>query len=432
MPSSVVELSATASAGERRGKPRRYLGRYAVTLREAIGAWVIDAMIAAEALVLPLLAAEPGSVLHATWVVNPARWMWQPTIFWLGVAATPLLAWGKARAVAKSQHAIEERVQFERAEERQETLNTLAETGYTQDEVHEVYTRALQRNYDALDANQAVALLQGDIRLVLASIATLASQLERAIPGAQWGANVMQFFPLDAGGPPLPPRVDAARLFERGVTLDDQRGVLYLDRELSTCTEVDSNAVDPNLRDLTLCVPRNKLQGGQHAMLPGAPYCFVHRAMIQVNAVEMVQLCFTGSYRVTPETAEALRSYFASDAGQAIKSVLCHPLMLEDGKQPHGVLNLHSNYEGMFADDARRSQLYYLLRPTTLVLLQLLQMLRRAEGAVMTTAGRGASQGGAPASSTSAHGKMPPAVTSESRVGGARGRNGRGRRNKRR
>lgn len=372
-------------AGESRAQPGLYLKRFAGSWQEAAGAWAIDALINVVLVLLPFATTGPVGVFDVRPTWHLSQWLLKPTLFWCGVGLIVALFWAKNRALAASARAVEARIAQERAAERQATLNTLAATNEVQDALHAVYTDSLRRNTAELTPAQAVAAVQFDIRVVLEGLTTLASMVEPARPGARWGANIMRFVRIDPAAPALPPHIDAGRAFEGNRPLGEMRGVLHLDRYLSYCTEVTPRDRDPNLHDLTLCVPKEKLRGHKKTMLPGAPECFMQKQMLCINAEDIVLLCVGEEYDVGAGVGEKMAAYFRSTMGQTIQSILCHPLMPEETREPRGVLNLHSNYEGMFDDEVTLNQLYYLLRPATLVLLDLLDELETHEARLPVT-----------------------------------------------
>lgn len=388
-------------------QPGFYLKRFAGSWQEAAGAWLIDALIAIDFALLPFAATGPINVFDVRLTWHASEWVLKPSLFWLGLVGAGVLFWLKSRALAAAGRAVATRIAQERAAERQATLNTLAATNVVQDGMHVVYSDSLRRHHAGMSPADAVAAIQYDIRVVLEGLTTLASMVEPARPGANWGANIMRFVRIDPAAPALPAAIDAGRAFEADRPLAEMRGVLHLDRHLSYCTEVTARERDPNLHDLTLCIPKEKLRGGRKTMLPGAPECFVQKQMLCINAEDIVLLCLGDKYDVGPGVGEKMAGYFRSTMGQTIQSILCHPLKPEETREPRGVLNLHSNYEGMFADEVTLQQLYYLLRPATLVLLDLLDELE-AQEARLRAPSTGTS--GGTAFTSSAFGTVGPAM----------------------
>lgn len=362
--------------------PVRWLGRVAASNSEALAGWAIDALLTTVVTAGGVCLTKSGAAVLA---FDPTitRIDASVTVFWICTVLAPLLCYAKFRAAKATAASVEDRIADERAAVLEDTDELLATAAVTQGLLHETYTQALGRRHDQYPATAAVQLLDVDIRIALSTVTTLVTQVEPPRPGSQIAANLMYFVEIDAQHPTLPPRVQDALILEEGKRIEDQRGAIFLEHELSSCTEVESGERDPNLHDLAFYIPRHRVDArgdGVLQMLPGSAYAFVSREMIATTPDQLIALCRDGSHAVSEKAGNDLERYFHSNAGRGIRSIVCHPLMNVDGKQPRAVLNIHSNYDGMLADPERRKQLYYLLRPWTLVLLRLLETrLRYAE-----------------------------------------------------
>lgn len=405
--------------------PPRRLGRLAASNAEALAGWVLDSLATLVAIAGGGFLTNSGNaVLSARFAYRDIDW--SITGFWLCVVAGPVLIYCKYKARKAAAESVEQRIADERDIVLQSTTELLASAAATQGALHEAYTEALRRPLAALAPTDAVQLLAGDIRIALSSITALVVGVEPARPGAQFAANLMCYSDIDPQLTILPPRVQEALVIERDKRIADQKGVLFLDASLSACTEVESGIPDPNLHDLAFYIPRHPVDetaNGALRMLPGAPFAFVYRQMIATNPTKLIQLCRDGSHLVSKTEAERLELYFRSNAGRNIRSIVCHPLMGVEGRRPEAVLNIHSNYDGMLKDPDRRRQLYYLLRPWTLVIVKLLNLFAACEG--LANSQRGIAP---PAEPLRQDSPREPSGGPRNKRRGKKGRGGRGRR----
>lgn len=93
----------------------------------------------------------------------------------------------------------------------------------------------------------------------------------------------------------------------------------------------------------------------------------------------MVETCRSAEWELPDKVAEELEAYLASENGTPIQSIVCHPLMERPDRMPEAILNIHRNTRGCLVDQQRRDRVVYLLRPSTLVLLHLLERLSHYE-----------------------------------------------------
>jgi hypothetical protein len=396
---------APVSSSEVEEKREVHLGRWAlpnVILRPA--RWFADSF-AAEALLL--LIASVTSVLASKYpsdilAFNSARthgfhpWV---TAFWI-LLALGLVILGLKRIAVRD-------ARVERLEERQamsamqSTLQKVTESqesivsrvvplemvrsfSFVQDGVHQSFT-ATMRAESALREKHApcedlAETIRKGIRAVLSNVVQLVADIEQRPQTAVYAANIMRYYPVDAldgeRGPSVAETKQKLRFAVGTRTLKQARGVLDLDPRLSTSTQTSAEDQDPLLVGMAMTVPKiPKSENDRWRVLPGAPLAFVTASTWGADAVALVELCRDGAWEVPAKVATQIADYLASEDGRHIQSLIAHPLMAETGRQPQAILNIHVNELGLLRNTETRDRLLYLLRPSILVLLDLLVAL---------------------------------------------------------
>ena len=158
------------------------------------------------------------------------------------------------------------------------------------------------------------------------------------------------------------------------------KGILLLDPSLSAAT--DEEGVDPRVTEFGLLLPTPPNGEGVPARgqyLPGAPDAYFSKELVVIDSQQLLRESDLYPKLLGEEGAGRLRAYFDSADGRYIRSIVSHPILRSEKHYPKAVLNIHSNTSGLFFDDLTRIELFYLLRPASLTLYQILDELEKVE-----------------------------------------------------
>lgn len=407
--------ATTAAAGTASGW--RIPTRVAGVAHWLADSWLMDGSLLLVAAVVSLLASRfPADIFtHTSLTLRHIHW--GVTAFWVLLLVGLLLLGVKRVAVwdARRERRVEvERLQSELRHLREGSdqmvasivpVNMLSAFSFAHNGIHRGFVEALRDEAAALALTTPPAIpedladiLRGYVRMVLSNVLAFVRDLEQSRdPGVVYAANVMRYYPvsqLDGLDGPKKQEVIARLRFCNGAKrrVKGLDGVLDLDNRLSTSTAFASRRPDGKLLSLAFPIPkRAKDEEGRYVVLPGAPLTFLELKTWGADADTMVERSRSAEWNLPPKVAGELEQYLLSEEGRHVQSLLCHPLALEEGKAAYGVLNIHSNRRGLLKDEARRDRFALLLRPTVLVLLDLLERLdayeRKARRRQLGTAG---------------------------------------------
>jgi len=365
--------------------------------------WLLDVALFVATIGTSLLAEKYASeILRFEFAYRKAV-HWGVTSFWIGAAAllvVALLKYALAREAKreKAEEAVEQKRQNEDFQQKMSALQLSANTmqssivpaemlrifSFTHDNIHKVLLEAFaSANSTGVSAAEMVELFRGHIRIVLLNILEMIAEIEPGGPNTVYAANVMRFYReprLDGERGPTRKEIQSRLLFCPGrKSVGKSMGVLDLDPELSTSMAA-RGAPDPFLVPFALLVPlRQKNENGRYHVLPGAPLAFHRKETLATDALTMVETCLSAEWELPEKVAHELEAYLSSENGIPIQSIVCHPLMERPDRIPEAILNVHRNTPGCLVDQQRRDRVVYLLRPSTLVLIHLLDRLASYE-----------------------------------------------------
>lgn len=367
--------------------------------------WVLDIALVGSTIASSLLGNKYTREILALQPATGGDVHWGVTAFWLWVAAMAgiaVLKWAAGREVRRVR--AEDRVEFKRQvadfEEKVAAIQTSATTiestvvptdmlrtfSFTHDTIHRVLVDAVSAERAAnigTPPDEMAELFRVHIRIVLSNILELVDGAEPPSMGTVYAANIMRFFPerrLNGERGPKRKDMQARLLFCPGKrSVAGAMGVLDLDAELSTSSSAPGQP-DPLLASFALLVPlHQKNRNNRYHVLPGAPLAFMRKETLATDAATMVENCRSPEWDFPPKVAEELQQYLESENGGSVQSLVCHPLMERSDKMPDAILNIHSNAKSCLKDRLRRDRVVYLLRPSTLALLHLLNRLSHFE-----------------------------------------------------
>lgn len=219
------------------------------------------------------------------------------------------------------------------------------------------------------------------IRAVLHAVAVLVKDFDNVSPltsARHYCANLMVF--RRASSLTLAHRQaieSRLRFAERQQDVSKLWGILDLATDLSTSTRSSAEMPD-TLVPLALPIPSETDGdiGGDSLVLPGAPEAFVNRNLVVYDAKQMVSLYQQGKRSdARRRIANDLKTYFTSRTGKSMQSMVSMALKWPNEHEPKAVLNVHCTKKGMLQRTRRQDELYLVLQPAALILLDLLQRL---------------------------------------------------------
>ena len=186
------------------------------------------------------------------------------------------------------------------------------------------------------------------IRTILGNIVGLAKDFQPT--KAVFGANVMLFSKNWD-------KVKLGRVLDVGHLSESSHiGTLEIFQSLST-TSLNPRSPDQKVPEIALPVHKSEpVHQGYTNILPGAPETFLtgrfYRCVSHENLFEHLSARYADKNQ-----ADALRRYFSTGEGQAIKSFVCIPIVKPQGNENAsgqesesnflGVLNIHSSESGL-------------------------------------------------------------------------------------
>lgn len=275
-------------------------------------------------------------------------------------------------------------------------VQTLPPQGFLDrfDELHLATHDSLVRVLYGLNGDDppATATIQGEIRLVLQSIANLIRAFDPEMQAATFHANVAWYrsatwlhqqdqsvrYSLSQQLALVGHRPDVAGL----------RGVLAIDRELSTTVRHDSGSDGDNeLVSLVFPVPFDATTvvglETRYTALPGAPLAWIRRDWVSYPTQDaLLTWCEKhGAYAAT--VIPALRHYLRGD-GVSVQSFVSIPIARYDANpinEPCAILNIHCDRPGLLKNQERIRLLLPLVAPLLATLDELLDVLETLQNA---------------------------------------------------
>ena len=297
---------------------------------------------------------------------------WPAACFWLLVMmfglGFGLSAWAQSDATAQALKELRKLSDETLATQKnlESLIRTLPPEGFLR--THEKYYEiTVDAAIEAIGGNNVnLERVVGAVHVLLANLASLARDFDRADEGAAYCANVMLFHrqkDLDS----IPDITSRLRFFEDGMSFSSLEGGLELLHDLSIQVGAESvSAASAVIPAIVLPVPAKDLRedNGKTTVLPGAPeaFCSTIGYARYEDTSTLGAWCRTKS-GLRGSVADDIDNYFGPTGdGRAIRSfasfVFGPPRSEEKQLRPLGVINLHSNQTGILgktiSDDGRK------------------------------------------------------------------------------
>ena len=335
--------------------------------------------------ILPALAAIVGAVagVFGTIYTSAIRAVfpfaihygpiaWPAVFFWLLVIVFGLgfglSTWAQSDATAQALKELQKLSDETRAAQNnlESLIRTLPPEGFLRkhEKYYEISVRATIGVIGSNDVNLERVI--GAVHVLLANLASLARDFDRADEGAVYCANIMLFHRQKdlASIPNIRSRL---RFFEAGMSLDSLAGGLELLPDLSIQVGAEGpSAASDVIPAIVLPIPAKNLRDdkGKTTVLPGAPeaFCLTIGYARYEDTSTLGVWCRTKS-GLRGSVADDIEGYFGpTGEGRAIRSfasfVFGRPRSEEKHLRPLGVINLHSNQTGILgkttSDDGRK------------------------------------------------------------------------------
>jgi hypothetical protein len=289
------------------------------------------------------------------WPVTSIKYLsWWSTSFWLSVFGVGFLLgasqWGQARAAARARSQVDQQAtNLEALIHRIESLPAESFLGSFQTATRRAMLSTLMASLDQDSTKEEV---EHAIRNVLGAILSLAKEYDKSIKTAVYAANIMIFqqcHELEGS--------NRHKVIELPDNHPDYRGRLVLLPCLSTSTDQRDFGIDPNQVDFELPIPLKtglSIDGGnipRDPVLPGAPWAFVRKEYASFASIPALHEWLNIKSGASISHQQAIRQYFTDGNGKHIRSFASMPLIGVDPQaedhQPIGVLNIHSDHEGL-------------------------------------------------------------------------------------
>ncbi len=280
------------------------------------------------------------------------------SVFWLLVVIAGLMLggsqWARAQAAARARRQVDAQVlRLESAVHRIESLPPESFLGSHQEALRHAAKSTL---IAMLSPGGTVDDFDVAIRNVLATIIELAGSYDSRADNVVYAANIMVYRPDG--------RLDASDSHIKLLPVEqghpDYVGALELIPSLSTTSTSPTSEGDPSVASLVLPIPKNveptkdRELRDRYPVLPGAPWAFVYREYVGFPTITELDGWLTQRSSAATADTEAVRAYFRDGAGRNIRSFASMPLnpvTMSEKELPVGVLNLHSDHEGLLATE---------------------------------------------------------------------------------
>lgn len=334
--------------------------------------WGVEALVALDAILISAANTfDPRSIAHPHLVSSQHPFSGWATAFYLGVLAIPALVWLRASLNRRSEIRVRSRA-----------FGPLNVWHGVQPSLVESLVESVRSQRSRISDEQKRELLQGHARVSLTNVLTIVEGFSTRRPGDRYAANIMRFVPRSMLAGAFEQRFRQAIRIEPlpPVGWKSVKGILLLDPSLSAAT--DEEGVDPRVTEFGLLLPTPPNGEGVPARgqyLPGAPDAYFSKELVVIDSQQLLRESDLYPKLLGEEGAGRLRAYFDSADGRYIRSIVSHPILRSEKHYPKAVLNIHSNTSGLFFDDLTRIELFYLLRPASLTLYQILDELEKVE-----------------------------------------------------
>lgn len=111
----------------------------------------------------------------------------------------------------------------------------------------------------------------------------------------------------------------------------------------------------------------------KYKVLPGAPWAHVYRSAAGFSDLAEFEHWARNQGDFSPGTINDMLEYFQTGKGRNIKCFFSVPLILREGEDPIGVLNVHRNVKGMLGERAMDLFLPF-TSPFRLLLAELIEL----------------------------------------------------------
>ena len=169
------------------------------------------------------------------------------------------------------------------------------------------------------------------------------------------------------------------KFIKRDATISNLRGVLDVQKELSTDSSAQSSEIDSALVEFALPIPNDEYTevGGERRskILPGAPMSFCERRTELYNDTNHIYEWCEKNGDFTIDVKNQIREYFGGTDGKLIGSFLSLPLMKDRDAKPIGVINVHKTGSHLLVDEKRLRHFDPIIRPYRHMLTKLVMRL---------------------------------------------------------
>ncbi|MGB8412361.1 MAG: hypothetical protein WCE23_06000 [Candidatus Binatus sp.] len=256
-------------------------------------------------------------------------------LFWASALGATLLFF-----VGQRTSEIDRRASEARLDQRSDKLEGLIRTIPPTDFLFtfgEIFWECGQAWWEIINSKTEITAgaVEEAIRIVLGGAAKLAKKFDAALPDVIYAANVMLFIPSERLNDKKIAEVkDSLRFADAETDLRALKGVLILERELSTTTVRGTlGQRDDSLVPLALGVPHetHDPSGRRWRVLPGAPMAFCSGGLaLYVDTRTLGEWCRTeGDF--PPSTATAVEEYFNDSRSASDRSFVSIPIKPLEG-----------------------------------------------------------------------------------------------------
>lgn len=298
-------------------------------------------------------------------LLHPAQWKfnWVATVFWIFVIWWSFLFFRRQKAegerMAKLREVtkhIEDAVQTLPHEE----FRTMFVEQMT--DVQAFLEGSFSRKSDTADKEKVAE----SIRYLLASIASLAQAYDSKMD-ASYRANVMYFIERGATEPYFGKDVwNKVRFGPRECTEDKARGVLMLEKALSSTASSGGEEDDSMTRNIAFVIPHD-FEQHLNWILPGAPLAFVEQVFHGHDDIWNLNKPGQPASGLDENIIGELTGYYRDGGeGKTVRSFLSIPLIrsansatgINTRDAAFAVLNIHSDKEFMLGGSQRKQEVF--------------------------------------------------------------------------
>lgn len=281
--------------------------------------------------------------------------------FWFCVIGFGLLFWGVQWAQMKKANSATQEITTQSVElqELVTRLLTLPPEGFLE-KFQELYRTAFVVSQSVLlNENATKAEIEHCVRCVLGILAALVKSFDGDPHNIVYHANIMVYKDKDIflNNHVEKNRIEGILKFTDGFNnVVNYQGILELIPVFSTTSDTNAYQADNSISSFGLPIPESPevVIGNQtkYKVLPGAPWSFVYKAYSSFHSMnEFLNWC-NERCDFSDSVKNDLKDYFTIGAGNDVKSFISYPLLSlsneeNAGQSALGVLNIHSNVEGI-------------------------------------------------------------------------------------